>query len=119
MGIEFAVAEMIGLFYKHVQQGQLLNYLLEFCRQFLILERIRRWERYARVLKLPEVGGPRSFLVVHHVLPEFFFHLDRVVARRTNLHLAPTNLFSPPFQPFDSFFPASLPPHYFLPLALT
>ena len=41
MGIELAVAEMICLFDKHMKQGKLLDYLPEFCRQFLILERIR------------------------------------------------------------------------------
>ena len=44
MGVELAVAEMICLFYKHMQQGELLDYLPEFCCQFLIRERIRRWE---------------------------------------------------------------------------
>src|SRR5260370_18631997 len=44
MGIELAVAEMVCLFYKHMKQGELLDYLPEFCRQFLVLERIRRWE---------------------------------------------------------------------------
>jgi hypothetical protein len=31
MGIELTVAEMIGLFDKHRKQGELLDYLLEFC----------------------------------------------------------------------------------------
>ena len=41
MGVEFAVAEVICLFYKHMKQGELLDYLPEFCCQFLIRERIR------------------------------------------------------------------------------
>src|SRR5262249_6000433 len=44
MGIELAVAEMICLFDKHMKQREFLDYLPEFCREFLILERIRRGE---------------------------------------------------------------------------
>lgn len=44
MGIKLAVAEMICLFDKHMKQGELLEYLPEFCCQFLILERIRSRE---------------------------------------------------------------------------
>src|SRR5260370_2224745 len=44
MGIELAVAEIVCLFYKHMKQAELLQYLPALCRQFLILERIRRWE---------------------------------------------------------------------------
>lgn len=44
MPVELAVAEVICLFNEYSKQRELMDHLLEFCCQFLIIKRIRMGE---------------------------------------------------------------------------